>query len=128
MCAAFLFSPCSIATIIVTANFILFIIVFLGRGDDLIDDVYGFAVLLVRLLMRRVLIEFNRSSLILKAIVGIDATNHAAIVITSLLSAKHLFIQALLELEHACLLVSNSLNQDVHVVGDSWLLCVYWRS
>ena len=120
MCALFLFSPCSIATIIVTAKFILFIIiVLLGRGDDLVDNIYGFAILLVRLLMRRVLIEFNRSSLILEAIVGIDTSNHAAIVITSLLSAKHLFIQALLELEHACLLVSNSLDQDVHVVGDS---------
>ena len=120
MCALFLFSPCSIATIIIAAKFILFIIiVLLGRVDDLIDNVYGFAILLVRLLMRGVLIEFNRSSLILEAIVGIDASNHAAIGVTTLLSAKHLFIQALLQFYHTCLLVSNSLDQDVHIVGDS---------
>ena len=58
MCALFLFGPCSIAAVVITAKLILFIIVILlGRGDDLVNDVYGFAVLLVRLLMRCVLIE-----------------------------------------------------------------------
>ena len=83
--------------IVITTKLINFIILILSVRDDLIDCIYNFAIFFVRLLMRRILIQSDRSCLILEAIVEIDASYHAATIVNlSLPCAKDLIIQAFL--------------------------------